>query len=647
MPRLAVRNFPYGLRTGAGSASNAAITGLSTAAISFGAWFKIDKTQPSSFPHLMSIGGGDSACFFLSPSTGAVQAKFNNIGGSATGTNFFTTGYVGWVHLAVTYDGANITRYVNGVQSGSPTARTGAITYTNATYYVGNDSAANLFRGVVDEPFIYARGLTAAEVADIYFQGLYSSTGLISLHRFAEGSGTSAADSSGTGNTLTLSSATWSSDVPMISRTAAPNRLAVRDMKAGLNFAGGGTSHGVVTTNAIGATNDASMAFWVKRTGLMATGVSRLMTWGNDTFAVTVGSAAGSGSVPAGIIGSSNGGHSTTGIPLPLGIWKHIVVTKTGTLWSLFVDGVLADTNTVTASASGVIRIGTNQAGSEGLVGLMARAFAWTVCLTAAQVSDLYWKGVASGTGLVGQWLLSEGAGTTANDSSGSANHGTITGATYTADTPMKARQVVGGNLVKNGDFEYQPPYTAASNISNRWIDGTAAGSTTNKIFDWHFSVSGTGTARFDTNDKNSGVGSLKASLSAVASYIELRNGGVGTSYDTAPGLGFDLLPSTSYTLRYYMKMANVTGDATNGARIVVAEANGAGTNVATTGPAYVKTNTGWTLYTHTFTTNAATRRAHIEAIFYGHQGTATLQGDVWFDDIQLRKTTPDARIAV
>lgn len=39
--------------------------------------------------------------------------------------------------------------------------------------------------------------------------------------------------------------------------------------------------------------------------------------------------------------------------------------------------------------------------------------------------------------------------------------------------------------LVPNPDFADQPPFTAATNVFNRWIDGTAAGSTTDDTWGW------------------------------------------------------------------------------------------------------------------------------------------------------------------
>jgi hypothetical protein len=42
-----------------------------------------------------------------------------------------------------------------------------------------------------------------------------------------------------------------------------------------------------------------------------------------------------------------------------------------------------------------------------------------------------------SRTGLVGEWKLNEMSGTTAYDTSGQGNHGTIVGATYSTDKPF------------------------------------------------------------------------------------------------------------------------------------------------------------------------------------------------------------------
>jgi hypothetical protein len=70
-----------------------------------------------------------------------------------------------WVHLASTYDGANLRLYVNGTLV-TTTAATGAITVSSGALRIGANSiwAEEAFAGLVDEVRVYNRALTAAEV---------------------------------------------------------------------------------------------------------------------------------------------------------------------------------------------------------------------------------------------------------------------------------------------------------------------------------------------------------------------------------------------------------------------------------------------------------------------------------------------------
>jgi hypothetical protein len=95
------------------------------------------------------------------------------------------------------------------------------------------------------------------------------------------------------------------------------------------------------------------------------------------------------------------------------------------------------------------------------------------------------------------------------------------------------------------------------------------------------------------------------------------------------------------------MKTSLGSGDATNGARVNFQERNGAGTAVTSNQPTAVKTTTDWTLYTVTFTTNANTRFINPVLQIYGHQGTATLIMDAWFDEVTIKPTTAVTRAAV
>jgi hypothetical protein len=70
-----------------------------------------------------------------------------------------------WTHVASTYDGNTLRVYVNGVQAGTSTARSGPITPGNGPLSIGGNSIwGEWFKGVIDEVRVYDRSLSAAEI---------------------------------------------------------------------------------------------------------------------------------------------------------------------------------------------------------------------------------------------------------------------------------------------------------------------------------------------------------------------------------------------------------------------------------------------------------------------------------------------------
>jgi hypothetical protein len=69
-----------------------------------------------------------------------------------------------WTHLAVTYDGAAIRLYVNGV-SVAVAARTGDLATTTNSLQIGGDSIyGQYFKGLIDEVRVYDRALSQTEI---------------------------------------------------------------------------------------------------------------------------------------------------------------------------------------------------------------------------------------------------------------------------------------------------------------------------------------------------------------------------------------------------------------------------------------------------------------------------------------------------
>lgn len=132
-----------------------------------------------------------------------------------------------WIHVGVTYDGSNIRFYINGTIVGSPVAQTTNPSTNSNDLTIGNRAGTDrTFSGKIDEPTIFkGRALTAAEISQYYYTGVLSTTNLSGRWLFDEGSGTTATDSSGNGNTGTITGATYSTDVPLKPRTAVSGRV--------------------------------------------------------------------------------------------------------------------------------------------------------------------------------------------------------------------------------------------------------------------------------------------------------------------------------------------------------------------------------------------------------------------------------------
>lgn len=122
--------------------------------------------------------------------------------------------------------------------------------------------------------------------------------------------------------------------------------------------------------------------------------------------------------------------------------WHHIVMTyATGSAQIGYIDGAPAAWVDMTgrdtlAGSTQPVYIGSLYDGTTAFNGLIDDVRIWNTALTATQISELYYN-VTNRTGLVGEWLFGEGSGTTANDTSGNSNTGTINGTmAYSSTVP-------------------------------------------------------------------------------------------------------------------------------------------------------------------------------------------------------------------
>lgn len=367
--------------------------------VSFSAWIKGDVWgSGSSANAIVRKGDANPNNYAFQISDGRVELVLDgNDAAGIRGNTILNTGQ--WYHVAATWDGATVKIYVNGVLDNSPgTARSTAIaTDTRPVYLGGRAGSLDLFDGMLRELRMYNRALTSTEIAKL--------AGLLGHWKFAEGSGTSAADSSNAASSATLSGgATWTSD-------CAGNNNAL------LTNGTGGIAQ---TTAAFTPPDVGTVALWVRSTGAPAT-TARILGNGGDWELRQQPD----GTVVTDLCGDGSTNICTVTPITEVGRWYHLAFTfdSSNDTYAIYVDGLLERSGTLPVNmvqqAAGILSFGTRTGTSEYWSGAMRDVRVYNRKLCPTEISELY--------GLILYWKLDEVSGTTAADSSGLGRNGTVT----------------------------------------------------------------------------------------------------------------------------------------------------------------------------------------------------------------------------
>lgn len=197
--------------------------------------------------------------------------------------------------------------------------------------------------------------------------------GLVAAWAFNEGTGTSAADASGNGNTGAITGATWTTS----------GRFG-----AALTFNGTSNSVGVNDAASLDLTSGMTVEAWVYpttlsgwRTVLMKEGSGGLAwtLYGHDN-----------GPHPAVTVNTGGADQSLAGAQqLTLNTWTHLAATYDGTTLRLYVNGTQTSTRTVGGNlltTAGALRIGGNAVWGEYFAGRIDEVRIYNRALTASQV---------------------------------------------------------------------------------------------------------------------------------------------------------------------------------------------------------------------------------------------------------------------
>lgn len=206
---------------------NLAVPWADATDITFEAWVKVDwvtNTVGSANTIMQSgsslfVESGDRGIYFLRSTGGEVQLVAYAQGAPARNVSArFVSSYVGkTIHVIATFSNTNgIKLYVDGLLVAGPSAAcngTLASVGASARFYIGTDGSGTFrFPGRIGGVKVWTRELSAAEVLDRYTVNRNDTAMRASLLfdvPLTDGAGSTAADQSGNGLTMTWSGPLW------------------------------------------------------------------------------------------------------------------------------------------------------------------------------------------------------------------------------------------------------------------------------------------------------------------------------------------------------------------------------------------------------------------------------------------------------
>jgi hypothetical protein len=171
--------------------------------------------------NLFDTGSNEAGYGLISNNnTGRLMFWVQTVGGSSDNYNNYPS-YLPvlnqWQHIAGTYNGSNLTLYVNGVQVDSR-SKSGNVRYTNPApldfrigqYY--DDDEAHYYQGTIDEVRIWNTARSVSDIRTTMCTRLSGSeANLVGYWRFDEGSGSTLTDVLGnnSGTLVNMNSSNW------------------------------------------------------------------------------------------------------------------------------------------------------------------------------------------------------------------------------------------------------------------------------------------------------------------------------------------------------------------------------------------------------------------------------------------------------
>ncbi len=345
-----------------------------------------------------------------------------------------------WNHIAVSWtddDDDEITIYVNGIKRGTSTNGSGAPAAESNNLLVGGTTTAN-FDGRIDDFKVYSYELTADEIKIDMNQGaaivlgtedtgakLTDGTGnpAVGHWKLDEKTGDTPFDSTGHSTTNRLGSAAGAD-------SSDPKWVSNGKYGSALSFDGG--DFAAIAGGSTYNMGDFTLSLWLKYTSTSDMYAFSISNNVNGCISNRVGIRLNNSTVGTiradGWISSAYHSLASTNNTYNDGNWHHVAFTRSGSTWSLYIDGKSAVTPATKFSNTldnDWPTLGALRCTSGGPVilnyynGLIDEVKIYNYARTSAQIAFDYNRGAP-----VGWWKFDECQGTTAYDFAPNANGG-------------------------------------------------------------------------------------------------------------------------------------------------------------------------------------------------------------------------------
>jgi len=436
----------------------------------------------------------------------------NNSSGSWAGTSVIPPITADrWYDMAFVRTGSSSYIYIDGAQAASGSTQTATISPND--YFVINYNAPANVSMDIDEYRLYNRALGATEIANLYsnpgaaVQRAASNTGLVGYWNFNEATGTIAHDTSGKGNSGTLTNGpTWTGG----------------KFGKGINLDGNNDEIVVGDVNAVDNISQFSVSAWIK-TGATPSGY---FTAKEATFWFGANA---SGTVGWWVQGQFADNAIESTAKVNDGKWHMVTGTKDAVTGKIivYVDGVYSGIGDISGNspdnANSLVFGNRSPGGFNNFAGQIDDVRIYNRQLSAAEILKLYQateitvnssqnlRGPQSG--LIGLWSFDgrDMYGTTAYDRSGNGNNGTL----VNGARPVSGK--IGQGIQLDGVDDYiQTGYefltTGSTNSVALWIKPNTCTSGNQDLFSANASRSAL---------TISGIGQIKMKYYDGVDYIE------------------------------------------------------------------------------------------------------------------------------